>query len=203
MNVSQKHNEVGEKEFVENLIPQIIGQGGSFMFWRLPESDEKNLIVCNSGGVMQDEITLEDSKTGFAFAPFQPDQKKFFFVADLIFRFKGEELTDGPDLTATRYAVPSEEQTKSDSHEFKPSILRPKNPNQLLSLKKSWKVECDKFRTVFLKKLFPQNLKMFAYRKALIYSKHSIGYAKNIQRDLFLWFHPLKQEPGWVPLPNC
>src|SRR6478609_3197199 len=105
MKVISDYTKIGEKDFVKNLIPQIIGHGGSFMFWRLPNSDEKNLIVCNSSALIQDEISLEDSKTGFAFSPFDPNQKKLFFNADLIFRFKGDEISDGPDLNNTKYII--------------------------------------------------------------------------------------------------
>jgi len=105
MKAISDYTKIGEKDFVKNLIPQIVGHGGSFMFWRLPNSDEKNLIVCNSSALMQDEISLEDSKTGFAFTPFNTTQKKLFFNADLIFRFKGDEILDGPDLNNTKYVI--------------------------------------------------------------------------------------------------
>ncbi len=97
------YTKIGEKAFVKDLIPQVVSHGGSFMFWRLPDSEEKNLIVCNTGAILHDEISLEDSKPGFAFAPFNPGQKKYFFNADLIFRFKGNEITEGPDLNNTKY----------------------------------------------------------------------------------------------------
>jgi isochorismate synthase len=113
MKVTQNYKEVGERVFVENLIPQVIGHGGSFMFWRMPGSDEKNLIVCNSGTSVLDEIPLEDAKPGFAFAPFNPGFKKFFFQADLTFRFKGDKIVEGPDLTNTRYITSSTEKTES------------------------------------------------------------------------------------------
>lgn len=103
MNVTNNYKEVGERVFVKDLMPQVIGHGGSFMFWRMPQSDEKNLIICNSATSVQDQISIEDSKPGFAFAPFDPGSKKFFFSADLIFRFKGDEFIDGPDLNNTKY----------------------------------------------------------------------------------------------------
>ncbi len=103
MKVTNDYTKIGEQDFVKDLIPQIVGNGGSFMFWRLPNNDEKNLIVCNAGALMQDEISLEDSKPGFAFAPFNPIQKKLFFNADLVFRFKDNEIVQGPDLNNTKY----------------------------------------------------------------------------------------------------
>jgi isochorismate synthase len=105
MKVASNYIKIGEREFVKNLIPQIVGHGGSFMFWRLPNTDEKNLIVCNSSVLMLDEISLEDSKSGFAFSPFNPTQKKLFFNADLVFRFKGDEILNGPDLNNTKYII--------------------------------------------------------------------------------------------------
>jgi isochorismate synthase len=94
---------VGSKEKVNDLIDRILGLGGSLMYWRLPNSDEKTLIVCNSGAIVRDEITLEGSMPGFAFAPFNPNKGKYFFNADLIFRFKGNELIEGPDLNNTAF----------------------------------------------------------------------------------------------------
>ncbi len=70
MIVKKDSNKIGEKAFVKTLIPQIVGHGGSFMFWRLPSNNEKTLIVCNAGASMHHEISLEDSKSGFVFAPF-------------------------------------------------------------------------------------------------------------------------------------
>ena len=103
MKGTSDYTKIGEMAFVKDLIPQVVGHGGSFMFWRLPNSEEKNLIVYNTGAFLQDEISLEDSKPGFAFAPFHPGQKKHFFNADLIFRFKNNEITEGPDLNNTKY----------------------------------------------------------------------------------------------------
>ncbi len=101
--ITKDYRRAGEKPFVDELIPKIFQLGGSFMLWRLPASNEKNLIVCNTGGIAQDEITLEGSQSGFAFAPFNPAQRKFFFNADLVFRFKEGEIVEGPDLSDTTY----------------------------------------------------------------------------------------------------
>ena len=110
MKVISDYTKFGEKEFIKNLMPQIVGQGGSFMLWRLPSSDEKNLIVSNSAALLHDEISLEGSKTGFAFAPFNPNQKKLFFNADLIFRFKADEIKEGPDVSNTKYVIKNSSQ---------------------------------------------------------------------------------------------
>ncbi|MBI3483347.1 MAG: hypothetical protein HY015_10335, partial [Bacteroidetes bacterium] len=94
---------IGKKEVAKDLINQILELGGSLMYWRLPNSDEKTLIICNSGASVRDEITLEGSMPGFAFAPFNPTKGKYFFHADLVFRFKNDEIVDGPDINNTAF----------------------------------------------------------------------------------------------------
>lgn len=94
---------VGKKVEIKNLIDRILGLGGSLIYWRLPNSNEKTLIVCNTGASVKDEVALEGSMPGFAFAPFNPNKSKYLFNADLVFRFKGDEIVDGPDLSSTPF----------------------------------------------------------------------------------------------------
>src|SRR5579871_3153393 len=116
---------IGEREFVKDLIPQIVGNGGSFMFWRLPDTTDKNLIICNNGATVVDEISIEDSRPGFAIAPFHPHEKKFYFRADLVFRFKGEEIVQGPDLSNTPYRVgDSTQDSKTESAKYHIKALK-------------------------------------------------------------------------------
>jgi isochorismate synthase len=88
---------IGKKIEVKDLFHHALELGGSVMFWRLPNSDEKTLIVCNTGASVRDEINLESSMPSFAFAPFDPNKPKYLFNADFIFRFKGDKLIDGPN----------------------------------------------------------------------------------------------------------
>ncbi len=74
---------------IRNVINQLLMEGGAFTLWRMPNSFEKVLFICNSGVVELDEVTIEDSEPGFVFAPFQPNQKKLFLKAELAFKFKG------------------------------------------------------------------------------------------------------------------
>lgn len=94
---------VGKKIEIKNLIDRILALGGSLIYWRFPNSTEKTLIVCNAGASVKDEVTLEGSMPGFAFAPFNPTKSKYLFSADLVFRFKGDEIVDGPDLSSTPF----------------------------------------------------------------------------------------------------
>jgi isochorismate synthase len=73
------------------------------MYWRLPNSNEKTLIVCSSGASQKSELTLETALPSFAFAPFNPNKDKLLFNADLVFRFRDDELVEGPDLSSTPF----------------------------------------------------------------------------------------------------
>ncbi len=158
MKMTQKNGEVEEKLFIENLVPQVVAHGGSFMFWRLPESDEKNLLVCNSGAVVQEEITLEDSKTGFAFAPFNPLEKKLFFPADLIFRFKGEELIEGPDLENTKYNR-HKDQPLPDDEKSKPFYFKNKKSDLAFDYKRIVQEGMQQIEQGVFEKIVPSKYK--------------------------------------------
>ncbi|MBS1488445.1 MAG: chorismate-binding protein [Bacteroidetes bacterium] len=88
---------VDRKIKARDLINHYLLSGGSMMYWRKPGSDERLLLVCNSGATTHEDITLENAEPGFAIAPFDPSQKKYFFKAEQLFRFKGETLTETPD----------------------------------------------------------------------------------------------------------
>jgi isochorismate synthase len=60
----------------------------------MPATTEKVLFISNSGVVELDEVSVEDSEPGFVFAPFQPNQKKLFLKAELVFKFKGNEPSE-------------------------------------------------------------------------------------------------------------
>lgn len=90
--------EIGEREAIQNIIANVLKMGGAFSLWRKPNSTEKVLMICNSGSVELDEISLEESVPGFVFAPFDPSQKKIFLPADIVFRFSMGELQEtNPD----------------------------------------------------------------------------------------------------------
>jgi len=103
MRASGEHISVGKKIEAKNLIEQILGLGGSLMYWRLPNSNEKTLIVCNSGASLKSELSLEEAMPSFAFSPFDPTKDKYLFNADLVFRFKDNILIEGPDLNSTPF----------------------------------------------------------------------------------------------------
>lgn len=88
---------IKEAEVIKSLVGQTLAEGGAFSLWRMPRSEEKVLFICNSGTTELDEVNLEESESGFVFAPFQPDQKKIFLKADLVYKFKAGKLVAAPD----------------------------------------------------------------------------------------------------------
>ncbi|MCX8492225.1 MAG: chorismate-binding protein [Cyclobacteriaceae bacterium] len=100
MEVVGDHVILSEEVAIKTTISQRLMEGGSFSLWRMPASTEKVLFICNSGVVELDEVSVEDSEPGFVFAPFQPNQKKLFLKAEMVFAFKenGEIETAHPVL---------------------------------------------------------------------------------------------------------
>jgi len=183
---------IGKKEFAKILIDRILGLGGSLMFWRLPNSDEKTLIVCNSGASVRNEITLEGSMPGFAFAPFDPTCGKYFFNADLVFRFKGEELVDGPDLNNTAFFSNRIESPL----EGKLFYSAEKENESITDFSELVQACIQKTESARLKRLFLQNLLTLTFLKILMLLRLSTSFVKSIQMLLSLWLLHLRQGHG-------
>ena len=86
---------ITEQYLLPHLLKKHLDMGHSISLWRLPNSDDKNLLV-NIEGVLLDKVFLEDSAPGFIFSPFDNEKSKLFLKGDLIFSFKhGELLNEG------------------------------------------------------------------------------------------------------------
>jgi len=81
-----------EQDFLPFLLQHYLEGGHALTLWQMPNSNEKKLLICSDGVRHLDEISLENSETGFVFAPYDREQKKVFFKGDLIFTFKSGEL---------------------------------------------------------------------------------------------------------------
>ena len=84
---------VTERELLPHLLKNHLGWGHSISLWRLPDSDEKHLLISTEGLKFLDEVLLEDSATGFIFSPFDSKKSKLFLKGNLIFSFKNGELS--------------------------------------------------------------------------------------------------------------
>lgn len=78
-------------------------EGHAISLWKRPADQDKHLLVCTTGVSQVDEISLEDSSTGFAFAPFDKNKKKIFLKADHLYTFTNGKLqvNGNPSLTTS------------------------------------------------------------------------------------------------------
>lgn len=93
---------IEEQQAIRNIVVNTLETGGALSLWRKPNTNEKVLMLCNSGTTEVSEVNLEDSKPGFLVAPFLPDQVKFFFPADEVFRFTDGEWDEANDAGSWR-----------------------------------------------------------------------------------------------------
>lgn len=92
---SIKAETITELEQLPSLIRHYLAEGSSIALWRMPKSTEKHLLICTSEVKEIDDLQLEESETGFVFAPFDTAKKKIFFNGDVIYTFKDGQLTGG------------------------------------------------------------------------------------------------------------
>jgi isochorismate synthase len=85
-----------EQDLLPNLLRNALDDGNAITLWRMPNSPEKHMLICTDGVTPWDEVTLEDSRPGFMFAPYDPAQKKMFFRGDLILTFRDGHLQSSP-----------------------------------------------------------------------------------------------------------
>ena len=84
---------ITERVLLPHLLKNHLSTGGAISLWRLPDSDEKHLLVSTEGAIQVDDIVLEESASGFIFAPFDNTKSKLFLKGDLIYSFKNGELS--------------------------------------------------------------------------------------------------------------
>lgn len=101
ISTESKSTDIQEKKVIQYAIERALHQGHSFSLWKTPGYNEKYLIISQRGVHHLDEINLEESETGFVFAPFLPTKKKIFFPADVLYRFENGVLTMGPPPDST------------------------------------------------------------------------------------------------------
>src|SRR5947209_4329506 len=104
-----------EHSLLPFLISHYLESGQAITLWQMPNSTQKHLLIC-SGGIHQlDEVSMEESETGFIFAPFSKNQKKLFFKSDLIYTFKDGHLSSG-DLPDEKLQYQARKATDLKNH---------------------------------------------------------------------------------------
>ncbi len=84
-----------ENQIIEKAISNSLNQGHSFSLWKTPGVNQKHLIICKAPIEVEDFV-LEEGEGGFAFAPFNPDKKKYLFPAEVFYQFENDTQVTGP-----------------------------------------------------------------------------------------------------------
>lgn len=102
-----------ERVLLPYLLKKHLATGGAVSLWRLPNSDEKHLLVSLDGVTALDDIVLEESSMGFIFSPFDNTKQKLFLRGDQIFSFKNGELSKENISSFDLSDIRSEQKTDS------------------------------------------------------------------------------------------
>jgi len=92
--------ERAEKEVITSLLADHLQNGDAIGLWRLPDSKQKQLIICTDGVSSLDEIVIEDLGSGFAFSPFD-GQKKIFIKANISYTIENGEIVYNTQYSET------------------------------------------------------------------------------------------------------
>lgn len=151
--------EIREKSFLHQTIQDALNQGFPFSLWKTPDKNEKHLIISQRGLTHVDEVNLEESTSGFVFAPFLPDQKKIIFPADLLFRFEDGILKEAPNQDALNYN-PSKLQ---DSLSL--NVREPEDITSLVNFKDLVALSIKKIEKGEFEKIVPSRVKDISINK--------------------------------------
>ena len=77
-----------ESHLLPILISNALNEGNALTMWKMPNSNEKHLLICTEGVNQILDISLEETSTGFIFSPFDNTKNKLFFKGNVIHSFK-------------------------------------------------------------------------------------------------------------------
>lgn len=95
-----------EKQILKESIHDALHQGKSFSLWKIPGVNEKHLIICQTIKEVEDFV-LEEGQSGFAFASFNPEGKKYLFPNEIHYQFEDEVLIKETPLQPALNREPS------------------------------------------------------------------------------------------------
>lgn len=82
-----------ELDLIRSVLYHYLEEGKSVSLWRLPDQEEKNVIICsNVIAIQPDQLSLEESQPGFIVSPFDRDAAKWFLPADIHLKISGGEI---------------------------------------------------------------------------------------------------------------
>jgi isochorismate synthase len=90
-----------DTELITRLIGEALQRGESFCLWKTPAIDEKFLLITHEV-ILENEINIEETVSGFVFAPFNPVDQKVIFPSTSLYKFVEGKLVEGklPDTSS-------------------------------------------------------------------------------------------------------
>jgi isochorismate synthase len=76
---------VSSNQKLNSIISHALSSGKAISLWRLPDGDERHLVVADGAKIIDAAYSLEDSPPGFMVAPFDPSGTRYFLPADALF----------------------------------------------------------------------------------------------------------------------
>lgn len=81
-----------ETDVLSFILPHAFQQQYSIALWRLPDENDKHLVISRNFQLLKTDPALEELPPGFIFAPFNPTQDRVFLPADYKFTFRNGML---------------------------------------------------------------------------------------------------------------
>ncbi len=100
ISIKEKENISREKRILQASVYSGLHQGKCISLWKTPGVNQKNLIISQTVKEVE-EFVLEEGESGFAFASFLPDSKKYLFPADIYYQFDNGIQVKGPQPVAS------------------------------------------------------------------------------------------------------
>lgn len=85
-----------ESHLLPVLVSNALKEGNALTMWKMPNTNEKHLLICTEGVQQIPDVSLEETSTGFIFSPFDNSKNKIFFRGDVIHSFKDGFLEANP-----------------------------------------------------------------------------------------------------------
>jgi isochorismate synthase len=102
---SESPQTISESEYLSFLIGCGVDNNFSVAVWRLPNDENKHLIISRKHELIQAQLPLEDLPSGFIVAPFDAAGDRIFLKADLTFTFSNNSLKTPENTLETTSAT--------------------------------------------------------------------------------------------------
>jgi isochorismate synthase len=159
--ISTAHTAIeSDTEIITGLVAHALQRGESFCLWKAPDSHEKFLLITQEV-ILENEINLERNISGFAFAPFSPNEQKVIFPAESLYRFTNGKLAAG-NLPENLSSI----ELKNEDYHFLPAAQNQKVDYELIVRKSVSEIEAGVFE-----KVVPTRFEDFEFNQSIDFLK--------------------------------